>query len=333
MVLDISSSMHGQRLSNLKSAASDFVDQILTEKQKDLTSISLVPFGGTVNLGPIFNDYVVDGSGVTYNPNQGQYNKGYAITSKKFRFSDGDNCIELRKEDFDLDSIPSKSRSQIPHFWKWWNFNPWCPDAASAAMWNTNKADDLKTRIAGMTLSDGTGMDHGILWGAKALSPSFKGKLGGDFPQRPNAFNDPDEDVQKIMVLMTDGGITFQGRPKNPAKNNVHTNRNSNNDPSTGIPNQGNNINQQTLLSRGKLSNSAGHNTAIGNFKAVCDDLEEKGVVIYTIGFQIKKNSLPENLLKYCATNPANYFLVESLDISKAFNAIAVSVQKLRVSG
>ncbi len=122
------------------------------------------------------------------------------------------------------------------------------------------------------------------------------------------------------MVLITDGGITFQGRPKDYTYNSVHTWKK-------------NNKNQQTLLKRGNLANDANHNTAIGNFKAVCDDLRDKGVVIYSIGFQIKKNSLPENLLKYCATNPANYFLVETLDIAKAFNAIAVSVQKLRISG
>ena len=320
MVLDVSSSMNGNRLKNLKTAAADFVDQMLSEKRKDYTSISLVPFGGTVNIGALFDDYAATGAGVIQDPSSSQYNLGYKITENKFRFTNGGKCVELRKEDFNLDAIADQSRSQVPNFWKYVNFNPWCPDDKSAAIWNTNNATNLKDRIEEFTLSDGTGMDHGLLWGAKSLAPSFKGKLGGDFPDRPQAFSTSGGDVQKIMVLMTDGGITFQGRPKDYTYLSVHKSGK-------------NNKNEQTLLSRGNMKNTPGQNTAIGNYKAVCDDLAANGVTIYTIGFQIKKNSLPEQLMQYCATNPANYYLVESLDIAQAFNAIAISVQKLRVSG
>ena len=321
MALDISGSMEGDRITNLKSAASDFVDELLSDEISETeTSISLVPFGGSVNIGNLFDDYAVDLSSATINPSENQYSIGYGITGENFRFTDGLNCIELTKEDFDLDLIPEQSRPQIPHFWKWNDFRPWCPEAESAVLMNTNNADTLKERIQGMTLSDGTGSDHGLLWAAKALSPSFRGRLGGDFPERPHDFSDLGPNLQKVVVLMSDGAITFQSRPEDYSRFNTHT-----------IPRD--NENDQTLLERGEQSDTAANNTAIGNFKEICADLKAQGVTIFTIGFQIRADSFPEELLKFCATNPANYFLVESLDISKAFDAIAVSIKRLRVSG
>ena len=91
--------------------------------------------------------------------------------------------------------------------------------------------------------------------------------------------------------------------------------------------------NQQTLLGKGNMNHTSSSNSAIGNFKKTCEDLKQEGVIIFTIGFQINPGSLPEQLLEYCSSNPANYYLVESLDIAEAFNAIAAAVQKLRIAG
>lgn len=325
LVLDVSSSMNGNRISSLKGAATDFIDQMLPINNVNTTSINLVPFGGTVNLGGLFDDYVVDSGflsdgttpadpDVIIDPSESEYDIGSDIFEEKFRFTDSGACVEMHSDEFNLNSVLGKSKSQVPHFWKWVNFNPWCPEDESASIWNSNDAEKLKDRINEMSLSDGTGMDQGVLWGAKALSPAFQGLLGGDFPERPNDFNDPDNDIIKVMVLMSDGGMTAQFRPENPNVKQIK------------------NWTQQTILHRGGKSHAAGTNRAMGNLKAICDDLHEQNVIVFTIGFQISKNSFAEYGLQYCASNPANYYLVESLDISKAFEAIAVAVQKLRVS-
>jgi len=324
MVLDISSSMRGNRLVNLRSAASNFVDQMLVPSQIDLTSINLVPFGGVVNIGSLYDGYVVNDADALINPNRSQYAPSADIPNGNFKFTHAGtggngNCIELQKEDFDIFDLPANSRPQVPHFWRFTDFNPWCPDVNSAAVWNTNNISDLKNRINNLSLSDGTGMDHGIAWGAKALSPQLRGKLGGDFSDRPQAYSG-NNGARKIMVLMTDGGITSQQRPRNPNLLSTHTRGK-------------NNRNRQVLYSAGGSQHQAGHNNATGRFKQVCNQLRDEGVIIYTIGFQISANSKPEHLLQYCATNPANYYLVESLDIGQAFNAIASSINKLRISG
>ncbi len=349
MVLDISSSMKGDKLSSLKVAAADFVDQILNEKNIDRTSVNLVPFGGTVNIQDLFANYVVlpSNTSAIVNPDVSQYGNGTYTHKKKgelynsnydlpnglWLFNDiaSDECIEYRDEDFDSDTIPLNSRGQVPHFWKWNNFNPWCPQEQSGILLNTNDKEALKNRINGMLLSDGTGMDVGIMWGAKSLSPNWRTLLGGDFSDRPANYS---EDTLKVLVLMTDGEITPQYRPADYTNLNVHTNRPTNNDPITSENgNQGDNKNQQETLKKGGSSSSASNNDAVGHFRRICDDLEANNVIIYTIGFKIKEGKLSDTLLGECASSAGHYYFVEDLDIKSAFDSIAASVNSLRIKG
>ena len=332
LVMDISSSMKGNKITNLKTAAQEFVGTILDSDNSNRTSMNLVPFGGTVNIGKsLFDQHVRKNSesdGV--NPNKANYNIGKNVLSRDFRFSDGDYCLEMEYGDFDGSLIPANSRGQVPHFWRWNNFNPWCPEGLSGAIFNTNNKKVLTDRIKEMSLSDGTGMDIGAAWGYKALSPDWSGKLGGDFNSRPGAYND---DTRKVLVIMTDGAITQQDRPQDYTRFNTHTNRGTNNPTSQQKSDQGNNKNKQTPIGKGNNNNDATSNTTVGQFKRICDEAKKNDIVVYTIGFQIKSGSLPDAMLKYCASDPSKYYLVESLDIGSAFKSIAASVNALRITG
>ena len=191
MVLDISSSMRGSRLTSLKTASTEFVDIMLNDTTKDSTSINVVPFGGTVNIGEdLFEEFAVEltAFGTTLDPNEATYDIGTAVETSDFRFSDGNYCIEAVQTDYGTNILPRNSRGQVPDFWRWWNNHPWCPEEASSVFLNSNDADEIKSHLNGMVLSDGTGMDIGALWGLKTLSPSFRGELGGDFSDRPSRF-------------------------------------------------------------------------------------------------------------------------------------------------
>ena len=337
LVLDVSSSMRGAKITNLKTAAKSFIDQILNEQNITRTSMNIVPFGGTVNIGSMFDDYAVPttASSTTVDPTEAQYDIEEAVLNGAFRFSVGGNCIEYRYTDFNSDGVfPADSRGQVPHFWRWNNFNPWCPEDASSMLLNTNDTTALKNKIDALTLSDGTGMDIGAMWGFKVLSPAWSGLLGGAsiFSTRPDAYKD---DTQKVLVIMTDGAITQQDRPRDWVRLNTHTNRPTNNDTSQQQGNQGNNNNKQVILDKGKTNSSASANNAVGQFKRICDEAKAatREIVVYTIGFQISPGSLPESMLKYCASDPSKYYLVESLDIQSAFDSIAASVNSLRITG
>ncbi|MEM6538123.1 MAG: pilus assembly protein TadG-related protein [Pseudomonadota bacterium] len=343
MVMDISSSMSGSKLTNLKDAAADFIDNILTPENINETSINLVPFGGTVNIGPLFQSYAVPLAAATVDPTETQYNQGFSVPNGLYRFSNGDKCIEVRDSDYGGQVLPANSRSQVPHFWKWSNFNPWCPTSNSAILMNTNKPDDLKTHIAGMSLSDGTGMNIGMMWGIKSLSPAWKGLFGGDFTDRPLPYGD---DVMKVLVVMTDGEITNQVRPKDYQPGNTHSNRPAsvNQDPALAhigrnhssmqsVHGDADNQNEQQILKKGNASSLSADDNAVGQFKRMCDSARQNDVIVYTIGFQIKQGNISDEVLAYCASDPSKYYFIEDLDIESAFQAIAASVNSLRIVG
>lgn len=334
MVLDISSSMRGNRLTSLKTASTEFIDIMLTPDTLNTTSINVVPFGGTVNIGDtLFNKFAVQttDSSTIINPDEDDYDIGSNVETSAFRFTDGETCIEAIQDDYDTEMLPSFSRAQVPDFWRWWNNHPWCPEDASAVFLNSSNPTALKNHLNGMVLSDGTGMDIGTMWGLKTLSPSFRGELGGDYAGRPLEFDILES--QKVMIIMTDGAITAQNRPEEPAIGNVHTNRPTNRAPHTSaISNQGNRQNMQTTRGRGSATTSASNDSGVGRFKKACNEAKAKGVQVFTIGFQIKSGSLPDKILEECATSISYYYHVEGLDLTATFQSIAAQVNALRIT-
>ncbi len=58
LVLDISGSMRwNQRMERMKPAAQAFVDKVLTDKSKGITTLNVIPFAGQVNPGDVMFDY------------------------------------------------------------------------------------------------------------------------------------------------------------------------------------------------------------------------------------------------------------------------------------
>lgn len=331
LVLDVSSSMRGNRLTSLKGAVGTFIDGVLTEETRDYTSVNIVPFGGTVNIGNLFDDYVVPEDGAVMDPSKSDYDTSN-LALGNYRFSQGSKCLEYDDNDFDTHELPIQSRSQVPQFWVWWDFHPYCPDTQSAVMLNSSDKEALKAHVNGMTLSDGTGQEDGALWGLKSLSPSMRGKIGGDFSNRPFDFNT--EETTKVLILMADGGITAQYRPKDYSRFNTSTSSGIS-DPSQTVGQIGssssikkNFANRATAVSKGNIN--SGINTTVGRFLEVCQQAKSNDIVVYTIGFQINRQK-DKDILIECASSESNYYDVESLDIASAFQSIAAAVDSLRI--
>ena len=318
MVLDVSSSMAGDRLENLQEAATDFVTGIKLDENSSGVSISLVPYGGAVNVGEsIFNDHAALINSGNENPSRSEYFIRRDVQDAGFRFTTGGNCFELEDSDFQGDLIPDHSRGQIPLFYRYVFGNPWCPGEKSEAIFNSSDFDAIINRINEFSLSDGTGNDHGTAWGLNALSPEWRGKLGGDFASRPADYDDPE--TLKVAIIMTDGGITQQFRPRDPAI--------------IDITNDGDSSNRQTIYNRGNSNHLIGQRTASAYFIEACQTFRDNNVVVFTIGFQLNENSDAAALLRSCASISSNHLAVEGLTIEDAFDAIRSSLSTLRVSG
>ena len=206
LVLDISGSMRFEaggtpRIDLLKPAAVDFVKRVLGEDNTEKVTISLVPYAGQVNPGArLFQ--LMGGT------------RDHSFSS----------CLEITSSDFAHIKLPSSSTEQVPHFMNWtvaWDFMDWgwCPMDGTSILPLSNDADGLEAAIKGMRLHDGTGTAYAMKWGLALLDPDSRDTIttlreeGIASPISENRPADYEDDVRKIVVLMTDGKITEQVRP------------------------------------------------------------------------------------------------------------------------
>lgn len=306
LVLDISSSMRGGKIDNLREAALDFVDVVLDADVSGTTSISVVPYGGTVKLPPAFFRYIVTDD--TFTPEGMAYEA--AVPD---RAEDWNGCIEMYDDEVRTLDLELEGHGVIPAFTVWNRNNDWCPDeAGTASVFLTNDRSALRaliSRFDNPILSDGTGTDIAASWGARALDPAWRGGLGAasDFSDRPADYDD--DETMKVMVVMTDGGITQQRRPEPWWEEGED-------DPHVGT---------------GGTDNLYSKNDARRNFAHWCDYAKDNGVVVYSIAFQVGGGRNRRDM-EDCASTPARFYDVRDLNIETAFSAIAAELNQLRLS-
>lgn len=301
LILDMSGSMNDgspQKLGLLRPAAKQFVDAMLTAQNKPTTSISIVPYAGSVNVGSM----VFGGLGVT----------------RQHNYS---SCMEFATTDYasNVGLIPFNQRSQVPHFTQnhvgrttpgldW----AYCPSDVTAISYISNDAAALKNKIDTMRMADGTGTAIGMKWGMMLLEPAAQpyisqavgaGMIPPQFASRPAPFNSAE--TVKIIVLMTDGDIQPQMRP-----NQYAFPRNP----------EGGGGNYQWY--------SAG--TANTHLQAVCQRAKNNGVIVFTIGFQVGNTGRGQ--MQSCASSLSHYYDVAGLNIAGAFNSIATAIQKVKLT-
>ena len=68
-------------------------------------------------------------------------------------------------------------------------------------------------------------------------------------------------------------------------------------------------------------------NTRLTN---ICSQAKSNNIVVFSIGFEISNSAA--NVMKTCATSESNFFKVEDTEISDAFNAIAQTIQRLKLT-
>lgn len=212
LVLDVSGSMQGAKLTNLKAAASDFVQTVLQNDMDGRTSISLVPYNGQVNLGPTL---------------RAQY-----TTTNNHGVADV-NCVDLPASVYATTGIsptlplpmtahadsftPTSAFNGYLWYSDWWaqpwELNRWCPPMPGNIVRPLNNdIATLQAQINGLTAIGATSINAGLKWGLTLLDPGTRGVVSNlvgsnlvpdEFDGRPFDYEDPR--TMKVIVLMTDG--------------------------------------------------------------------------------------------------------------------------------
>jgi hypothetical protein len=126
------------------------------------------------------------------------------------------------------------------------------------------------------------------------------GQVPMQFSNRPAAFEDTD--TLKVLVLMTDGNISEQQRPKQY------------NYPRSPEGSGGNTVYQTGAAASTSL-------------RRVCQVAKSKGVIIFTIGFYTSSADLTT-----CASSASHFYNVTGSGISLAFQSIANNIQSLKLT-
>lgn len=324
MVLDISGSMrHNNKMTNLHNAGAVFIDTVLKPENRDLISVSIVPYTAQVNVGrDIFDELNVT------------RRHGYSY------------CVDFDDSEFSETAISqTRQYEHMQHFeagWSWNGYhrdntgrynnidNPGCPKRSyeQVAAFSQD-ANWLKNRIARFEPRANTSIHLGMKWGVAMLDPAFRPisqAIGVDaaFQNRPAAHNDPD--TLKTVILMTDG-VNVTTRRINPqAYANRDHRRHWSDYPLYWWLERNVRSSERWKYYWTKYSPSE----ADSLLSTICDAAKAKGIVIWSIGFEVEQHGA--DVMKDCASSDSHFFRVSGVEIVDAFEAIARQINQLRLT-
>ncbi|MGV6805141.1 MAG: pilus assembly protein TadG-related protein [Ruegeria sp.] len=212
LVLDVSGSMNSyNRLTNLKVAAKNFVQEMADKTEDGKLSISIIPYATQVSLP----DYLMNELGTTGS-------------------NDRANCVNFASSEFNSTAFDlSIIRQRTLHFTPWYTYdkrpsngfvyNEVCDELDNRELTVLQKDPEiLKDHIESFTAGGNTSIDLGLKWGLTLLDESFQPvianlagtELPAEFATRPNTYSS--KDAMKVLVLMTDGANTTQYMVNDP---------------------------------------------------------------------------------------------------------------------
>ena len=179
-----------------------------------------------------------------------------------------------------------------------------CLDATLQPL--TSNRNTLKNAINDYTVEGSTAGQIGIAWGWYMVSPNFNSLWPSNSAAGYNTAN-----TLKAVIIMTDGEFNTpycKGVISRQAGDGSGSNT-------------------------GKIDCDADNGDPFEQGKALCAAMKARGVLVYTVGFQIASGGSAANMLQACASTPANFYLPASGgDLSEAFAAIGRDITQLRIS-
>ncbi len=213
-------------------------------------------------------------------------------------------CMGSRKHD--LNVLDEGYSTRIPGVMMvtsgWGDNAKWrCPGTPVVEL--TGNKSSIITGIDNMTASGWTYIPSGLAWGWRVLSNQAPFTTGAP---------DSDPDTQKVIVLMTDGENT-----RAPEKwDNDSTANNS-----VEVWGHSIQVNEGAAAPANALT------------AELCNNIQAKGIIIFTIAFEVADGSDVENLMRNCAGNGGQFYDADdSTQLEDAFKQIGLSLLNLRLS-
>lgn len=170
----------------------------------------------------------------------------------------------------------------------------------------TSSKQTVKDRVDTL-VSDGFTAGHiGLAWGWYMISPEWSGVWTGA-GQAPASYTAAD--TVKVVVLMTDGAFNTAYCKGVIAADSTDSNGGD------------------------QINCNATNGTAFSQAATLCANMRAKGIVLYTVGFNVSNDTKVQTLLTNCASTPKHVYLPSGgTALKDAFKAIAQDINRLRIS-
>ncbi len=180
-----------------------------------------------------------------------------------------------------------------------------CPSAPIVPLSTSKTA--LKAAINKLVDNGGTAGQIGLAWGWYTVSPTFGAMF--DEASRGAPYNTPQ--TLKVVILMTDGAFNTPYCKGVVAQN-------------AGPNSGGKNI---------KINCDATNGDPFAQAAKLCENMQKKGIIIYTVGFNVGSEPGVAALMRNCASAPENYYLPNGgAELKVAFRAIGQDINSLRIA-
>ncbi len=299
LMLDITGSMKGSKIADLKLAAKDLVNIVVWDNQSEYTSrVALAPFAPRVNVG----DYA---SALTGLPSSKKFN---GKTRKPIV------CVTERTGTHAFtDEAPANGRYLSAYSGNTGNTavndednyssSGSCgePSASEMIVPLTNDKSLLTSKIDSLTASGATAGQLGTAWAWYLISPKWADIWPAE--SRPAPYSEltvigkhGQPKLQKIAILMTDGIYNTKGGQQ-----------------------YGDNSSTAVTLSNDSIK--------------ICDNMKAAGVIVYAVGFDLGNAQLPIKTLSKCASSADHFYNTTTGDqLRQAFRDIALKISTLRLA-
>jgi Flp pilus assembly protein TadG len=181
------------------------------------------------------------------------------------------------------------------------------PCLSSQVVGLSSDKTSLKSVVTNLTAQGSTAGQIGLAWGWYTVSPNFSAIFGGS--SAPAAYGT--KDLLKVVILMTDGEF-----------NTAYCNGVIAKDSGSGSGSDSYKINCNATKGDGYAQAAA-----------MCTAMKAKGIIIYTVGFDISSSTEVTNLLNGCATSARHFYQpANGTALKDAFKAIGKDISTLRIS-
>jgi Flp pilus assembly protein TadG len=295
MMLDITGSMAGQKLTDLQTSATDLINILVWSDQSQYTSkVSIVPFTEDIRLPTTTAINAARGTSLP---------TSRKVSGTTYYLSD---CVvERTGTQKYTDAAPATNQYVMGHYTT--NYTTVngtkkgvCVVPSPVQPLTSNKTT-LLNAINNLQAGGGTAGHLGTAWAWYTVSPNWNTLWPSNAAAAYGTAN-----LQKIAILMTDGDYNTQYS-------------------SSGVG-----VDQNYVGSCPDAANGCSGAQALSQ----CTAMKAEGIVVYTVGFTIPSTDTTAiNLLTQCASDPNKFYsAADGTQLQQAFRDIAIKLSSLYLS-